>query len=294
MTEIPIIQAVVVVYRRVLVDCESIQSLARINKSDPDIYSSLRVLIQDNSPAGQPAEACPLPASDFVHCPENPGLADAYNRALSHAFRNRARWLMLLDQDTDLSAAYLRQVVEAVSSGPRENICAFAPKLYDGNRLLSPYRVSRRSMKIVPAGFVGRSDEMLWPFSSGSVISVDALHTIGGFAPDYPLDYLDNITFSRLYRAGFVTCVLDARLQHSLSYLDMEHKMSLSRYRTILAAHWKVCRENGIGISPIRYRIRLILRGLKQALLFKNKRYSIESFRSALSRFPERASVQKR
>jgi GT2 family glycosyltransferase len=293
MAEIPIIQAVVVVYRRALVDCESIQSLVRINKTDPDLYSSLKVLIQDNSPAGWPAGECPLPASDLVHCPENPGLADAYNRALSHAVRNDIRWLMLLDQDTDLSTAYLRKVLDAVSSESLEKICAFVPKLYDGNRLLSPYRVGRSSMKIIPAEFVGRSDEMLWPFSSGSVISVDALQRIRGFAHDYPLDYLDNITFSRLYRAGFVTYVLDARLEHSLSYLDMEHKMSLSRYRNILAAHWKVYRENGIGVSPIRYRIRLILRGLKQALLFKDKRYSIESFRSALSRFPERVSIQK-
>jgi GT2 family glycosyltransferase len=293
MTEMPIIQAVVVVYRRALSECESIQSLARINKSDPHLYSSLRLLIQDNSPVGQPAGARPLPGSEFVHCPENPGLAGAYNRALSQAVRNHAKWLMLLDQDTDLSATYLEKVLEAVASRCQDNIGAFAPKLYDGDRLLSPYRVSRRSMKLISDEFVGISDEMLWPFSSASVISVEALQRIGGFAPDYPLDYLDNITFSRLYRAGFVTYILDAKLQHSLSYLDMEHKMSLSRYRDVLSAHWRVYRENGIGVSPIGYRAYLILRGLKQALLFKNKKYSIETFRSALSRFPERISVQK-
>jgi glycosyltransferase involved in cell wall biosynthesis len=283
----PIIQAVVVIYKRRLMECESIRLLSEVQKSNPGLFGSLRLLIQDNSPVSQPVPEELVAQGQYRHCPGNPGLADAYNYGMASAKESGAKWLLLLDQDAQVTSAYLEAVSGAISAGPPGNICAFVPKLFMGDRLLSPHRVRATSIELVSSNYFGLSQEMLWPFNSGAVISLSALASVGGFDWEFPLDCLDNLMFTRLFRAGFLTSVLDISLQHSLALFDMEREMSPLRYKQMLAAQWRLYGEIRAGMSPSRHRARLLLRGIKQYLLFRNKQYSIASFAAAFSRIPK-------
>jgi GT2 family glycosyltransferase len=286
----PIIQAVVVIYKRQLMECESVRSLLEVQMANPKLFGSLRVLIQDNSPTPQPVPEELAAQSQYRHCAGNPGLADAYNCGMAAAKEKGIEWLLLLDQDTQVSTAYLVAVLDAIAAKPESNICAFVPKLFMGNRIIGPHRIRAYSTDIIATTFAGVSREMLLPFNSGAVLSLSALDRVGGFDAEFPLDYLDNITFARLYRAGFFTCVVDVGLQHSLSLLDLERGgMSPGRYKEMLTAQWKLYGEIHMGMRPILHRLRLLLRGVKQYLLVSNKEYSAASFASVFAPIPKRA-----
>ncbi len=99
------LQAVVVIYKLEIAASKTIASLHSLGRQ-PGLEISL--LIYDNSPSPQTCEhpiANLFPVT-YVHDPQNGGLAPAYNRALQMAEANGAEWLLLLDQDTVLSADY--------------------------------------------------------------------------------------------------------------------------------------------------------------------------------------------
>ena len=52
----------------------------------------------------------------YVHDPSNGGLASAYNYALARAESEEREWLLLLDQDTSLTAEFISELVETSES----------------------------------------------------------------------------------------------------------------------------------------------------------------------------------
>ena len=208
----------------------------------------------------------------------NSMLASAYNYALLVAERLHKDWLLLLDQDTKLESKYGKALCAALKSFNDEDIVAFVPKLYSGDRLLSP--VQNRSEQNVwwfqrTVQEPGCHDEYITAFNSGTLLSVEFMSSIGGFSERYPLDRLDYWYFYQIYKHRRKVYVLDTTLEHNLSVLDYEKNMTVDRYQMILKSELAFARETGRQ-SVMLYKLLVICRFLKQ--LLSNKKYAWLTF----------------
>ncbi len=279
----PLIQCVVVLYKQSPARALSLSSLLQICADDPAIRAKLRILVQDNSP-GDPASNLSLDSGrfEYFHAPANPGLADAYNRALSTAQGDQIPWLLTLDQDTLLDRHFVVQLLAALESGEVERVCACVPELVQDELVLSPQIVGRVFYSRVPLGFSGFSAKPLIAFNSAACLSVPALVAIGGFPQEYWLDYLDHIVFYRLQAAGGRVYVLNSQLAHRLSMQHIESEVSIERYCNVLAAEWRFVRDSSSALGSIVHRVRLLKRALLHGLKLKDKAYAIHTIRAAI------------
>ena len=62
-------------------------------------------------------------------------------------------------------------------------------------------------------------------------MSIEILQRINGFDENYPLDMLDHKYYHLLNKLGAKIYILDAHLKHSLSLLEKENTMSVTRYQ---------------------------------------------------------------
>lgn len=225
----------------------------------------LKILLYDNTPGGQaPArlEAGVL----YEAAARNGGLAGAYNRALSLAQAKGYPWLLTLDQDTSLPPHFLQRIAElAVKFGPNPNIAAIVPQIVGNGRMLSPHWFWGGAIpRWFRPGFVGMPSQTTYAFNSASTLRVEALDEIGGYDTRFPLDSSDTMLFHRLNRSGRRVYVAgDLQVEHELSLLDINQRMSLGRYERLLrdeCAFWDM--EMG-SLARLERNARLIWRLLK-------------------------------
>ena len=100
------IVAVVVLYKRLPEQSQTVNSLATVFANDPKLLESIRVVLWDNSPKAIDAINLPFPC-DYRHAGRNVGTSGAYNYAMEFAEAEAFPWLLLLDQDTTVSAEFL-------------------------------------------------------------------------------------------------------------------------------------------------------------------------------------------
>ena len=131
--------AVVVLYRSSPAESVAFTCLREHLEQNAPLLDRFECLVYDNSPEAHDIEAVSFRCS-YIHDPSNPGLARPYNVALARAEQAGASWLMLLDQDTGVTAEYLNEVVQTVAGAELSNkIVAIVPKLVQGDRVLSPH-----------------------------------------------------------------------------------------------------------------------------------------------------------
>lgn len=254
---------VVVLYRLSPDESPAFQSLVRMIGQVPGAV--IACVVYDNSPAahGLPVTAF---ACTYCHNPSNPGLAVAYQYALEQAEREGISWLLLLDQDTIVTAEYLAEVFQRVSDlKDRHELAAIVPKLMQDGVLLSPHwpygERSRQSF--------GDRSGVLEPnvrvYNSGALLRVVAVRAAGGFPLDYPLDYLDHVVFARLKAQQGRIFLLNAALPHQLESKSQDVHKALKnspRLRGMLAAETRFYRQYGSRrdrLLLLRRRARLAL-----------------------------------
>jgi GT2 family glycosyltransferase len=278
----PLIQCAVVLYKQRPDQAKSLTTLLEICRIDPSIAEKINIFVQDNSPEASPLTAaltC-LPV-EYYHAPENPGLAAAYSKAVSIAQKRGIEWLLVLDQDTVLDRHFLLRLFAALQSGVSSQICAFVPKLVNGERVISPMFTRKYSYDPCEFDFQGFSATPLMPCNSASCLNLQWLDKVGGFPQEYWLDFLDCIVFYRLQEAGGRVSVLDAHLEHSLSILNIEAEMSVARYTNMLTAECRFIKDTRARGGPTLHRFRLIKRALMLAIRLNNKMYASQAFRAA-------------
>lgn len=260
------VTAVVVLYQVEAQRCRALMSLCRA-LAETDLARRFTLLVYDNSPK---ASALPprIPvACSHIHDPGNGGLVAAYDAALRLAEKNGDEWLLLLDQDTEVTGAYLQAAFRGLrEAGINPRCAALAPKLVCKNAIISPARILWGG-RLSPVGekMTGIVPWEAMALNSGTLLRVSALRALGGFNPRFWLDYLDYWVFNRLYRAGYLLYVLDAVLSHELSVRSMR-EMPVARYRNVLAAEGEFY---GTCKSPAEnrlYRLRLLLRAARMLM----------------------------
>ena len=119
----------------------------------------------------------------------NEGVAAAFNQILSFAKKEGYEWVILLDQDSVLSRGAVEKMLRLTKAEYAGLIC---PVVYD----------EKRRKRLTPrGGMIVRS--ALTVISSGSLISVSAALSVGGFREELFVDMVDFDFNERLIRAGY-------------------------------------------------------------------------------------------
>jgi len=262
------ILAIVVLYKMRFSASPSYGKLNAAFREWPELASKIDLLVVDNSPEAQalPADFC----GRYVHDGTNPGLASRYNYALREAVASGATWLLLLDQDTTLTDAYLQELAElSTQLAGEETIAIVVPKLIDVNTLQSPhlprYRRSEYALDLQSYGVLGG---LVRAYNSGAMLRVSALQAVGGFPEAYWLDYLDHATMHLLQARGGQVYVMQARLQHEMSIHRAdkhEDPAHAARHRNQLRAEIRFYRQFGSVRERLWHRASLAKQALRSA-----------------------------
>ncbi len=211
-----------------------------------------------------------------MQAPENPGLAHAYNYALSRAIENGCDWFVTLDQDSILPANYITSMCQVASEVSADrSIAAIVPHVAGDGHSLSPFHLYLSSLpRWFPPGFTGVARTAVLAVNSASMLRIEALKEVGGYDPLFSLDASDLCLFQRLHEAGYRVYVEgDVLVHHEFALLKQDQRMSVSRYEAMLldeCAFWDLYLSPLARLERI---LRLMGRLTRDALRGKNANF---------------------
>jgi GT2 family glycosyltransferase len=229
------ITAVLVLYNQTPEESRALSTLLPAIRQH---VAEIDLIVYDNGPVSQFGLIAANSFLRYVHNSANGMLYAAYSYALREAASSGTHWLMLLDQDTEITPEYVSEVLELCGDQEEKVLrsCAIVPFLLVGSTVRSPHRPSGSSQTsdhfIIESG-LHRTPLCAW--NSGAILNVERLLEIGGFPPEFPLDDLDYIIFHRLQESGQPVSVMKSQLIHSLSVGHVQ-TLSLARLKGKLAA----------------------------------------------------------
>lgn len=267
------IVSIIVIYNQDIQTSSTMQTYLKYQYLFGDIEHDL--IIYDNSTKPQDCPVIEGGTIHYIHDARNLGVATAYNYALSYCIENKSKWLLLLDHDTTLTEAYLKEMVTVV--GNQIDCIAIVPKIKTNDLLISP--VSSETLKPLsvdrPAS--GLNQGGLMAINSGMLISVAFMESIEGFNMEFPLDYLDHWIFYKINQLQQKVFVLEAILPHELSVMDY-NSISLKRYQSILNSEATYYAKYKTDLLS-SFKFHLVLRWMKQLVRVKNKKIAHFTFK---------------
>jgi GT2 family glycosyltransferase len=277
----PRLCAVVVLYQEEAVESLTIRSFNQAMRSEPGLISEIFVCVYDNSPQPSPLPRDLFPCEWAAFQPRrNNGLAEAYNVALEAARRGEIKWLLLLDSDTEVTAAFLKASLEEMDIAEADDkLAGLIPHIVEGGAVHSPRFANAFRRRPVSLSVSGVVDDELIALNSGSVLRVAAVLAIGGFNIDFWLDYLDYWLFRSLYTRGYRVFVLPETLAHSLSFADAARRMPRERYQNMLGAERYFFMRFGSRWERTRLKLVLLKRALAFAFRDRNVSFARVTFR---------------
>jgi GT2 family glycosyltransferase len=275
--------AVVVLYGPAREESATLQSVRDALAADPGLAALYEFLLWDNSP--QPL-ASPPAFAHYVHEAANNGTAGACNGAAKRASKQGYSWMLALDQDTVLPAGFLRDMYNtSLSVSGQPDIAAIAPTVLVGDFVVSPRMMLRNRHRPYPRGESGPASGEAAAINSGTMFRVSDLLAIGGYHPGFWLDYSDWYVFHQFFRAGRKTWrAADIVLHHSMTVMDYDNLMSISRYRNLLTAEEAYTDLYRGPLEGAMQTGRLVLRAAKQRIRFKNPEFSRITVRHLIRR----------
>lgn len=266
------IYIVIVLYKTNLEHSKTIDTLKNI----PD--ENINLMVFDNSPIKQYNFSYfrydKFDIHYFNDC-SNPGLSRAYNLALSNARDKNYKWLLLLDQDTAITAEYIKEIMSLEIDKLSKNVVSIMPRVISAlnDKLIAPVKMSKGGICRSVLLESGVEQKGISGINSGTLLSVSFMSDINGFSSSYSLDMLDHWYFREIKRNGKEIYLLHSNIKQELSiYGNFEENLSVSRYSQLLNAENHFLTEDGI-ISLILYKARLVYRFFKQ-LSYKDNNYS--------------------
>ncbi len=269
------ILAVMVRYEMELAASETVQGLSAALAADEELCEAYRLLIWDNSPQPLIDPQLPVPF-EYRRSERNLGVSGAYNGAMEYALEQGMEWMLLLDQDSEVTAEFLRILLRhARALHGDARIAAIAPTVKVGAFVASPREQLFNRSRPYPAGECGIAPGEAGACNSGCLIRTSALQEVGGFSTDFWLDYSDVYVFHQFFLRGKrVWRAADAELQHEMTMLDYDRLMSAWRYRNFSFAETAFLDLYRSRAERAVQHGRLLARAVKQKLKFKNPEFS--------------------
>ncbi len=213
---------------------------------------------------------------EVINAPLNDRLAGAYNYALKQAVETKKKWLLLLDQDTELTKEYFEELNQILESDESENISVIIPQIQKGKCFIAPktyfpqlgYTFFTKQLR--QSGFCSKCISSI---NSGTVLNTRVIEEIGGFSYKYPLDGLDIWYFYQLYKKGKKVYVMKTVLEHDFSMLDYP-KMTIGRYKSIFDADLQFTKELGC-LAVFLWKLKIPLRAAKRLCHKEQRKYAL-------------------
>lgn len=284
------IQVIIVLYKKQL---EESLAYYTFNKYVKCLSIPFKLLIYNNTPENKIVlDKC---NEEVVEAPSNNMLAGAYNYALQKAIENKAKWLLLLDQDTELNQDYFERLNAFLNKTDVSSVYdVVVPTLSMGDKHLSPIAYNKSTGPFIShlnkplrnnedvVKYVTNEGKNYAAFNSASLLSIEILQRINGFDENYPLDMLDHKYYHLLNKLGAKIYILDAHLKHSLSLLEKENTMSVTRYQGYIDKCFIFAKE--LGFTAVLVQKFRMLISLMANIIFSSKRKYFKASISNLCR----------
>jgi len=271
-----ILCAVVVICNVHPCNSESINSLKdQIKKS----YPKIPLVIYDNTenPSWTEKDLNGLKEIfnlEYISDKSNPGIAKAYNYALNYAFNKGFAWLLVLDQDTDLSPSFIMDTMKIITSNKEnKDIVLFMPIVKCAGKYISPCKHSFARIKPLknPLTSGPYCTEKISAINSGMMVNIDFLISIGGYLEKYPLDYLDHWLMAEIYKQKKLFFTTNLEITHHLASMEKSDlHTALARHRTQVLSIINYYKEHS---STFEYMLSLLYglaRSLKLSICYGN------------------------
>lgn len=251
---------VLVTYKATLEQSSSYQTLLRCRHALSIPYQTL---VYNNSSELQ-MDITPNDGVRTYTSGKNDMLSGAYNYALDVAQKENFEWMMLLDQDSELTEDYLRVVNDRILLHD-ESVMAYVPSLAHNGRFISASVYNSKGGPFWgtrPATSSNlKENQYITAVNSCSVVRTKALTSIGGFSPDFPLDYSDCWYYYQFYKKKYKVELLPIQMEHNLSILSLPD-MGLERYKEYMKACARFSRKTQKS-HLFYFRLRTFLRCFK-------------------------------
>lgn len=204
---------IIVIYKRLLEDCESFQSVLSIRAG----VSNLNVFVYDNSPDSEQIKNYEGLTLTYFHDEKNSGVSKAYNVGVEHANKDKKEWVLLLDQDTSLPNSILKKYYEAIVRNTDINLFVPVLKLKKGS-IFSPSRYRFKRGFFIDGIKPGAHSLFEYaPVNSGMMVRVEAFQKVGGYNEKVKLDFADFQFVERFRKAYTRFFVLDVECEQDFS-----------------------------------------------------------------------------
>jgi rhamnosyltransferase len=213
---------------------------------------------------------------------ENKGIAFALNKGIEFARKNKAKWLLTMDQDSKFFAGDFLRFKTRVES---------AIKTYQDGVIFSPlHKVPYLDNR---SGIVKVNTVM----TSGNLINMELIDEIGRFDEKLFIDSVDHEICLRINKKGYsVYRIYDIELEHNLGFIETKkflgkqyyvtHHNALRRYY-ITRNSLSVARRNSTNnLSFLKYFVQSTFTALLVITLFeKDKMAKLRSIKEGIQDF---------
>jgi hypothetical protein len=244
---------VVTLYGVSMDDSQTVHSLRQFRDKHPGIH----LLILDNTPGGKAGRSWIDGETDYVSFGENKGLAQAYETAFHIAKATGYRFLVLLDQDSEVSSGFLH-ALNGVANQGNSSVAIWCPDVICNGKPVSPYSLNMLGWPNFRSGTASN----VYGINSFSVVNVRFIELIGGFEHFYWLDCLDSWLYEQAHLSYWSIKRLETSVDHDLSLVS--GKITLARLQNIAFYESCFALEYGSGGRILGTIFRLILRGIKR------------------------------
>lgn len=269
------ILAAMVRYQTALAESPTIKGLGAAFQERPELANAYSVMIWDNSPVSLIDPQLPFPFL-YRHSKANVGPSGAYNGAMKYAIDHDFSWMLLLDQDTAVTATFLETMLRHARDLLQQlEIAAIAPTVYVGKSVVSPREYRFNHHRAYPDGELGVAPGEPFAINSGCMIRPKSLERVGGYSTDFWLDYSDIYLFHQFHLHGMKTwCAADATLDHDMSIMDYDRLMTPWRYRNYSLAESAFNDLYKGRLENAAQTLRLAVRAIRQRWKYQSSEFS--------------------
>ena len=144
----------------------------------------------------------------YIKNKENLGMANALNMGAKRALDEKFKWLLTLDQDSDITCNIIKKMKNYLNSNDTSKI-----------GLISPYHKLKYG-NVAPKGKIEKVTEVM---TSGNIINLDAYEKVGGFKDWLFIDCVDIEYCLNLNTNGYdVIRMNDVQMKHNLGNITVK------------------------------------------------------------------------
>ncbi|MBX9687048.1 MAG: glycosyltransferase family 2 protein [Candidatus Obscuribacterales bacterium] len=173
-------------------------------------YRPFKVLITDNCSPDKsgPSLAQEFPEFDFLSLSDNLGFAGGSNAGVNYCISKGAKWIWILNNDTDLDPDSLSKLIEVAERNEKAGVlgaAVFTPT-ENGFHRSGTGQIDFRKAKTFERGVIDDSQESIscqWLSGCNMLLRAEAFKQMNGFDEDFFLYFEDTDLCWRMNQAGW-------------------------------------------------------------------------------------------